>query len=56
MGGGKDLSRIEDFYDLNSVRLAEGKVKFSLPLTWSEDGQIRSRTLSIIVNPDKLKP
>ncbi|RYX86218.1 hypothetical protein EON83_03070 [bacterium] len=45
-GNGKSISRVEDFYSLDSLKKAQGDIEFSVPLWWTRDGKEFTRKLT----------
>ena len=52
---GKTLNSMTDYYSLKSLRKTDGKVKFTISLSWQENGNYRLRPLDLIVEPNALK-
>ena len=52
---GKSLNSMTDYYSLKSLRTAKGKIRFTITVSWQEDGKYRSRPLDLIVDPATLK-
>lgn len=52
---GKRIGRMEDFYDLNDLRKADGEIEFSVPLWWTREGKEFTRKLTKRILPANLK-
>ena len=53
---GNDVNRMTDYYSLKSLRTAKGKVKFTIVISWQENGKTHSRPLDLVAEPEILNP
>ena len=52
---GMGLSRVDEFYDLTTLKKFGGNIEFSIPLSWTRDGRKFTRKLTKKILPANLK-